>query len=46
MGICTESWRWEENPLLYLGIKPASEAYQSDTLPAELHLPKGFNEGD
>ena len=31
--VCTESWLWEENPLLHRGIEPASAAWRSDALP-------------
>ena len=35
--VCAESWHWEKNSLLQRGIKPASVACRSDTLPTELH---------
>ena len=30
--VCTESWLWKKNPLLHLGIEPASVAWWSDAL--------------
>ena len=30
--VCTESWLWEEHPLLHRGIEPASAAWRSDVL--------------
>ena len=30
--VCTQSWLWEENPLLHWGIEPASVVWQSNAL--------------
>ena len=35
--VCTESWLWENHPLLHQGTKPASAVWRSEALPTELH---------